>query len=113
MARMNKVLSQTASQDVCRCGDPEDFHQHYRAGSECSSPSCGCPRLRLRQSFFKSLVQPTRSLNPRGFVRQAEDFPSKSGLVSHLSDPRAAGGRRSVPESNRLRLVWSDGRAVN
>lgn len=30
----------------CRCDHPIDFHEHYRAGSECSLLECDCRRFR-------------------------------------------------------------------
>lgn len=30
---------------MCQCGDPQESHEHYRGGTECST-GCGCPRFR-------------------------------------------------------------------
>ncbi len=33
---------------TCRCGHTKVQHEHYRQGTDCSVPKCGCVRFRRR-----------------------------------------------------------------
>jgi hypothetical protein len=44
LPHLPQVISMTEQQALCRCGHSYRVHQHYRAGSDCSS--CECVRFR-------------------------------------------------------------------
>lgn len=41
------------SKRTCRCGHSEAFHEHYRAGSECSHVVCQCRKFHRSRHIFR------------------------------------------------------------